>query len=115
MIMGYIDPATGEDVEGPPPRDVAEQIAAGQDDTPWYARPRDVILDILGDFTWIGDDVAISSSGGRVIVDVSDRTPSGTPTPAPGQTGGFLTAIGRVPPAVWIGGGALAVILMARR
>lgn len=111
MFMGYIDPVTGQEFEGPPaptpdPPNVTEE-------TPWYARPREVILDILGDITYVGDDVSIATHDGRVIVDVTDPDKPAAVTPA--QPIGLLETIGRVPGFVWLGVGALVLYSTMRR
>lgn len=85
---------------------------AGSDDTPWYARPTDAILSVLGNITYRTDDYTIASRDGQLIVDRSNR--SAAPAPV-SQSPGLMQTLSRVPSVVWYGAGALVLLSMVRR
>jgi len=73
---------------------------------PWYARPVESVLTLLGNITYKTNDYTIRSSDGTLIVDRSTSTPA-TVTPAAAQTGTIMQSFARVPAVIWIGVGSL--------
>lgn len=114
MYMGYTDPATGTEYVGPVTKAEYETLVAAEsaaEEIPWYARPTQAILDILGNITYRTDDYAIISRDGSLIV---DRSTTPTPTPAAPTQAGMFEAIGRVSPIVWLGVGGIVLFTMSR-
>lgn len=117
MYMGIDVDSTGFDWDSRTyvlPDDAAADATvtdAGADDTPWYARPTEAILGLIGNITYQTSDYTIASRDGELIIDRR-----GDPAPAPAERSpGLVDTLSRVPSVVWWGAGALILFSMARR
>lgn len=117
MYMGLNLDSTGFDWDSGEYTDSADATTAatvadaGADDTPWYARPTQAVLGLIGNITYQTDDYTIASRDGQLLIDRR-----GTPAPAPPERSpGLVDSLARIPPAVWWGAGALVLFSMVRR
>ncbi len=109
MFLGQDAPATTPETTTP---------AATPQQEPWYARPTEAILSVLGNITYSTNDYTIRSSDGTLLIDRRTGTATPAATPATGPATGpetIFNTLSRVPAIVWIGIGGLLLLSLSRR
>lgn len=109
--MGYFDPVTGEEYAGPPAPAAA---AAPADETPWYAKPVQWVMDVFGNVNYIDENVRVSTTGGVLTVDRSGQ-PAGAAAPTAPTIIQVPSALQNIPTVAWVGGAAILALLLIRK
>jgi hypothetical protein len=105
-------PYLGADLEVPAP--AAGPATPKPADVPWYARPVDWLLDMVGNVNYIDDDIAVRVNDGTLIVDRSGVTA----TPPPQQPPTIInvpSALQNIPTVAWIAGGLVLFVVLTKK
>lgn len=98
-------PYIGADAQAP--------AAAAAPAVPWYARPVDWLLDMVGNVNYIDEDIAVRVNDGTLIVDRSGGT--ATPPPAPPTIINVPSAMQKIPTVAWIAGGLALFVVLTKK
>ena len=106
----------GVNEENKDPDPTSEQLE------PWYRRPVDAIVGLLGNVSYVGDDYTVSTDEGKLLIDMTGTAPwervapGAVSTPAAGTPPTDPFAFVRmIPQPVLYGGAVLLALALLRR
>lgn len=106
----------GVNEENKDPDPTSEQLE------PWYRRPVDALVGLLGNVSYVGDDYVVSAQQGALTIDMTGTppwervAPGAEPTPPAGTPPTDPFAFVRmIPRPVLYGGAALLALALLRR